>query len=152
MSSPAQSSHGRGVTLGLVAGGLLKAYPVAAHALPPHDVQWAQSACIAEQFDLERAPEALRPLVDRFRANDIIEVDERLSPPNRRTTRASNVYRTKVGVAGWVERNIPVPDTFPCGHPGMRNLGDDRFTCRLAECDEEYDRATASAVFGRGSQ
>lgn len=147
-----RSTPGEEVQFDVCVAGLLRSYPVAARALPPHHVRWGTAAAIAEleRDDIQRAPEVVRRVADRFRDNDIVLLDGRATVPRDRGSDRANVYRTRAGVVDWVKRNIPEPTTFDCGHQGMRNLGDGQFTCQADHCDRTYDRETANAVFGNG--
>lgn len=136
--------------VGEVAAGLLRSHPLAARALPPADVEWANSVHVCEVYGVEPAPEAVVPVIDRFVANDIVAVERKLRPTERKISTLTNTYRTSTGVVGWVREHIDAPRTFECGHPGLRNLGDGRYTCQHDECNAVYDRETAAAVFGGG--
>lgn len=131
--------------------GVLRAHPVVANALPPRDVEWARAESVCEQYDVEPAPAVVRPMVDRLDSLGLIDVTRRVTVRDEHTNHPRNVYRTASGVAAWVDQHVEVPETFPCGHQGVRNLGGGRFACGRESCDRVFDRETAAAVLGRRS-
>ena len=129
---------------------LLRAHPLVARALPASDVRWYGAERDLGRDDVEPAPAAVRPMIMKLLQNDVVLVVDRATVP-KKPGDVANIYRTRPGVDEWVSENVAEPTTGPCGHPGVRNLGGGRYTCRLDRCDATFGREAAKAVLGGGS-
>lgn len=111
---------------------LLQAYPRLAVALPHPE----------HSFTTRDAPTVVAQNLDKLQANDLVTVAERHGGAQGihryRTTRAA--YRAA--------QRIDPPTLTPCGHTGVRNLGDGVYTCSELDCSRRFDRETAREVLG----
>lgn len=74
-------------------------------------------------------------MIERVR-KERVEYDCDVSPSYRYRYR---VDRRVHQIASHVVANRDAP--MPCGHSGIQNLGDDKYTCCYDECDLVYDRS-----------
>lgn len=108
---------------------LLRANAVAARALPDPSKVWV-SHDVADE---------LANAIQTFAANDIItRVGYAGGGSNARK------YRTKP--AAYAIAQEFDPNTADCGHTGVKNLGNDEFTCSNDDCDARFGRETAREV------
>lgn len=107
----------------------LRSYQAAAVALPHPDETWE-----AREVDDE-----LTRQLKRFNARGIIEIAERSRPHRYK-------WQTKRSVWPVVQQFRDQGNWTPCGHKGIRNLGDGEFSCCNDNCEETFGRETAEEV------
>lgn len=107
----------------------MHSYKAASAALPHPNETWIardQEDVLADQIQL-------------FDARGIIKFVER-------NEHSRHVWRTNPGVWDYVQEFREEATWTPCGHTGVRNLGDGDYTCTCDSCDETFDRDTAEQV------
>lgn len=119
-------------SIGRLQGGFLQLHPDAAHELPEPDENWQW-----KDVDIEDS------LLAQFSARDIIQKENR--------TWQCWTWTTPRHVHEYIQSQIQIPDitTAECGHTGIHNLGDDRYTCANEDCEETFGRETAREVIQR---
>lgn len=111
---------------------LLRANRHIAHALPHPSETWTR----------QDVPSILAEALPKLQANHVIEVAEH----HGAETRQVHTWRTKPEAYRYAQENIEPPTRTPCGHTGVRNLGEGVFTCRREDCDYRFDRDAAREV------
>jgi len=125
-------SSTRGTAPSSPAASVLRCNKVAAKALPPSDETWP--------VDRVRDTPAER-CIGKFVSHGIVEA----VGTERHTGHRRTLYQTDPGA----ERHaaaLSIAHETPCGHTGVRNLGDGEYTCCADDCDARFDRATALEV------
>lgn len=119
---------------------ILRCHRSASCELPPPDVEWVTDNDMAP--DLHEVGDDLANVVRRFVEHGIIQPVGYADPQSSR-----RIYVTNPKSFRWVEQNIRENTTWtPCGHTGVRNLGDGEFTCVRDHCDETFPRSVAEEV------
>lgn len=118
---------------------VLRTHPVATKNLPEPTVIWDRVTIAEHSAD----PEAVRRVIKRFTEFGII----RRHGIQHRNGQNYRQYSTHPAA---YEYDVSGRDVWPCGHTGLRNLGDGRYTCLNDECEKVYDKATALEVFTDG--
>lgn len=60
------------------------------------------------------------------------------------------LYRVNDRVRDRLEEVADRNPLAPCGHRGVRNLGDDEFSCTFDDCDIRFGRETAAGIVNGG--
>lgn len=108
---------------------LLSAHPTITRQLPAPDERWTR----------HEAPPEVQSMLDRLREADVILTVE------RRGNEHPNIYRTHPAAETHIIRQRRATQT-PCGHTGVRNLGDGAYTCSFEGCEATFDRDRAEEV------
>ena len=115
---------------------------------PSPDVYWtlqsyqaaaAQLPHPSEEWQIGDVGDELASLLRRFAARGIIHVA--VGDPE-----GANHWQTDPKVWQYVSDIKGGENWTPCGHKGVRNLGDDEFTCCNDDCDRTFGREIAEEV------
>lgn len=115
---------------------------------PSPDIYWtmqsyqaaaAQLPHPSEEWQVSDVKDELEAQIRRFAARAIIHAVETDS-------NGSNTWTTDEQVWGYVEDIRDAGNWTPCGHKGVRNLGDGEYTCCNDDCDETFGRGVAEEV------
>lgn len=103
-----------------------------AHQLPGPDETWTLRECDAideSDHTIFRETTVIRKVGETDTGSGVV-----------------GLWKTTERLATYVDQRVPEPNLTPCGHTGVRNLGDDGYTCQHDDCDGRFDREAALAV------
>lgn len=95
----------------------------------------------SREWECADVDDVLAEKVNLFSRRDIIKIVKRDSV-------RGYVWRTRPEAYAQVERVRAEEKLTPCGHAGVRNLGDGEFTCTTDACEETFGREAAEEVLG----
>lgn len=100
--------------------------------LPAPGTQWVR----------RMQPEHVRDHLNALIQQTAVEsVDTHRNDRSRR-----HVFETRRSAYEYIEAHEPRSPQLPCGHHGVRNVGDGRFACLFGYCDARFDRETIEEV------